>query len=66
MRKEAGEGSCRRMLGGLRTRAAGDRGLRSTENPSAMRLFFVVISCRGVGVGKAGQSEELFVPGEEH
>lgn len=54
------------MLGGLRTRAAGDRGLRSTENPSAMRLFSVVISCRGVGIGKAGQSEELFVPGEEH
>lgn len=47
------------MLGGLRTRVAGDRGLRSTENPSAMRLFSVVISCRGVGVGKAGQSEEF-------
>lgn len=56
MRKEAGEGSCGRMLGGL----------RSTANPSATRPFSVVISCRGVGVGKAGQSEELFVPGEEH
>lgn len=53
------------MLGGLRTGVAGDRGFRSIANLSAVRLFSVVIGCRGVGVGKAGQSEALFVPGEE-
>lgn len=66
MRKEAGEGSCRRKLGGLRTGVAGDQGFRSTANPLAVKLFSVVISCGDVGVGKAGQSEALFVPGEEH